>query len=120
MNIRKIILAGLMSLFLPAGFLYAHPPQHVRIQIMDTNISIEVTHQVDATVSSLDSHYVNCIEVFLNGNRMIEQQFGKQNGNKQVAVYTIPSLKFGDVIQAEAFCSQYGSYRGEAVVGTQR
>ena len=106
-------------LFAPFS-LYAHPPAQVKVMAQEKTVTVEVIHKVDPTVSDPKTHYINRITLAVNGVSMVDQRFQKQEGDLQTGVYAIPSLKQGDVIVAEAFCSNYGSLRGETTVGGKR
>lgn len=54
-------------------------------------------------------HYIKLITVRLNGNDIIRQTFTVQKGDQQFAMYEIPELKKGDILEVEVVCSRFGT-----------
>lgn len=108
---------GVLFLISVPVFLEAHPPQHIDITVSDSTVTVIVQHAVDPTVSDPERHYIEKVELRLNGERVVEQYFLQQTGGTQTAIYNIPGLKKGDNISAAAFCNEYGSLQKEYVVG---
>lgn len=96
-----------VSLSLYTVLVYAHPPTRVDISRNGSIIEIVATHRVP----NPQQHYIDVIKVYLNGKTIIEQKFSLQTDNIQKAVYSIPELKSGDTIEAEAECNQYGELK---------
>ncbi|MFH1767650.1 MAG: hypothetical protein ABH858_00630 [Candidatus Omnitrophota bacterium] len=89
---------------------FTHPAQRIEIAADNKLVNISVKHRV----SDPASHYINQITVSLNGKEIIKQTFLLQSGNEQNVSYTVPSLKAGDAIDAEANCSK-GGRRKESI-----
>jgi len=106
------LLVVLMSCVCFATAVYAHPPSSVAISRNGTSVEVMVTH----TVSNPLQHYINLIEVFLNGKKIIEQHFSLQTENNQRALYIIPELKKGDIVEVEADCNQFGELKQKLTV----
>lgn len=96
-------------IFIPVVF--SHTPSNIDIKLAGVNVEITVSH----SVSEPTTHYVEKIEVVLNGKKVIEQNFFLQSTDEyQRANYTIPSLKKGDVLEVIAHCSRHGK-RGKKI-----
>jgi len=107
-----ILTAGLLTLFwlVMTVSVLAHPPSDIKINYNPKTqlLSITVDHQVE----NPKPHYIKEIEVFLNGKKIILQNFNQQAGQLvQVAIYQVYGLIPGDKIGVEAECSRFGSLR---------
>jgi len=105
--VRKILIIlclGVMSL--PASWLYAHPPEKVVLSYDQDahSLTAEVVHPV----SDPDIHFVNRIEVLLNGKMIIEKKPPRQNETMLSEVYSLTDVKSGDIVKVTSFCSWGG------------
>jgi len=95
------LVAGLAT----SGF--CHPPSEVtaRFETDDLLLTVTVMHGVrDAA-----KHYIEEIEVELNGKKMIEQKFRSQgDGKVQEAIYRLIDAKVGNEIKITAGCNISG------------
>jgi len=73
-------------------------------------MTVIVTHPVNNS----ESHFINKIEVFLNGEEILVHRIGKQDNEKyQFAGYLIPDANTGDTIAVEAYCNISGKLKEE-------
>ena len=113
----KNILSGLIiAVFLiAASSAYAYPPSDITITF-DAQTKILkalITHNV----SSPEKHYINKVDVGLNGKEIIEHNISKQDNNQTQAVsYLIGDVKSGDVLSVEAYCSISGKLKKQITV----
>ena len=82
----------------------AHPPSKIEIKQTKSMINVTVKHSVGAS----HKHYIDRIEVMVNGKKVVTQRFLMQTGNVQIAAYNIPSLKKGDKVMVKAYCNKSG------------
>ncbi|MBU1871382.1 MAG: hypothetical protein KKH80_01085 [Candidatus Omnitrophica bacterium] len=110
---RKIILVILCLVF--CSNVYANSPKKIGIEFdnQTKRVSITVTHPVEDPMS----HFVKKIKLSLNRNTIVEKDFNRQqNRRSQILVYTIPSIKLGDVISVEASCNKTGELFKEITI----
>jgi hypothetical protein len=94
---------------------YAHPPSDIKITF-DTNTRIlkaVITHNV----SDVKKHFINKVEVELNGREIINHAISQQdNKNTQTVSYLIPDVKAGDMLSVEGHCNISGKMKKEIKV----
>ncbi|MFC2061603.1 hypothetical protein ACFLUV_03745 [Elusimicrobiota bacterium] len=103
----RIVLIVVLSLAVIGGTGSAHPPSDFNIDYdFQTKIlTVEAVHNV----GNADSHYIDDINVYLNGTAIIKQEFKKQfDGNMQKGVYLIIDAAAGNEIKVEADCNHAG------------
>ena len=84
---------------------YAHSPKRIEVKVIGSLIKVKVSHHVVNT----RMHYVQYINVYVNGKWRVKQRFAyQQDGDYQEAVFNIPSLKNGDVLLIIAHCNKRG------------
>ena len=103
---KSLALVGLACL-LTAVSVSAHAPKS-----LDTEFDTE-THLLTVTVyhgvKDAAKHYVDKLEVELNGEKVVEQSFGSQPDlEKQAALYMIADAKVGSKIKVVAHCNISG------------
>jgi len=91
---------------------FAHPPARIEAHVNKTVVDMCVYH----TVSDPADHYVDKIEVQVNGDKVIDQKYTMQPDNTQKAIYIIPSLQKGDEIEIRAHCKKKGEKRTKLLV----
>lgn len=94
---------------------YSHPPQKINLDFNNEEkiLKIEVIHPV----LSPENHYIKKIEVYLNDNLRIVQDFDHQiTKEKQKAGYFIFEAKKGDVIKVKAICNKHGDKTEKLIV----
>lgn len=95
---------------------YAHPPSDIAISFdLKTKIlKVVIVHNVSNPLN----HYINKVNVGLNGKDVIQQQISKQdNNNSQTVSYFIPDAKLGDIISVDGYCSISGKLKKEVTAG---
>jgi desulfoferrodoxin (superoxide reductase-like protein) len=102
------ILIFLISLFSSyVGFVSAHPPKKIEIEIDYSKKLIEVT--VIHTVKDSITHYIDMINIELNEQNIIKQVFLSQmTKEKQKVIYLINDFETEDKITIIANCNRYG------------
>lgn len=93
----------------------AHPPTTT-----DVTFDLEshmLTVMVEHGTRDAATHYINKIEVDLNGDKVIEQKFSAQLDAKiQKAVYMLADAKVGDEIKVTASCNISGRQKASIKV----
>ncbi len=93
----------------------AHPPSDIKITY-DAKTKI-ITAVIYHNVSNPAGHYINKVDVGLNGKEIIEHRISQQDNNTtQTVSYLIPDAKAGDSISVEAYCSISGKLEKEIKV----
>ena len=109
------LLVVLCAIILLAQSAFAHPPSDIKISY-DPNTKI-LTAVIIHPVSNTQSHYINKVDVAINGREIIEQKISRQdNSNDQAVSYFIPDVKSGDTISVEGYCSVSGKLTKEIKV----
>jgi desulfoferrodoxin (superoxide reductase-like protein) len=94
---------------------YTHPPTKIDMDFDNEEkiLRVEVHHPV----LFIRNHYINKIEVYLNDDLKIVQDFDHQLTKKtQKAGYFIFEAKKGDVIKVKAICNKHGDRTASLVV----
>lgn len=110
---KKIIALLILSLVITQNA-YCHAPSKIGVERLGTQITVTVIHGV------LDpkTHYIKRIELALNGQKTIEQNFTMQtDDDMQQVIYVIPSLNTGDKMTIKAACSQSGELTKDIIAG---
>ena len=116
---RRVILSSMaffVFLFM-ASTGYAHPPSDIKITFDQAKkvLTAVLVHNV----SNPSKHYINKVDIGLNGKEIIEQSISKQdNAVDQTVSYLIPDVKSGDVLSVEGYCSISGKLKKEITVKT--
>jgi desulfoferrodoxin (superoxide reductase-like protein) len=111
---RIFILVLLTILFISLKTL-SHAPTKIDMDFdnQDKILKLEIYHPV----LSPKDHYIKKIEVYLNDNLKIVQDFDRQMTDKtQKAGYFIFEAQKGDVIKVKAICSKHGDKTVSLVV----
>jgi desulfoferrodoxin (superoxide reductase-like protein) len=93
----------------------AHPPSTTKVTFdLDSHM---LTVMVEHGTRDAAKHYVDKIEVELNGDKVIEQKFNSQLDTKiQKAVYILADAKIGDEIKVAAHCNIAGKQKASIKV----
>lgn len=111
---KKIFVFLILSLFV-CSMAYAHPPSDIKITY-DPSTKI-LTAVIMHNVSNIEKHFINKVDVGLNGKDIIEQSISKQDNNiSQTVSYLIPDAKDGDTLSVEGHCSISGTLKKEITV----
>jgi len=108
-------------IFVLCGFLimsqlaFAHPPSDIKIDFDPKTklLSAVITHPV----SNPKSHYIQKVDIGLNGKEIKTMTFKEQDANlEQVIAQPVPEAKPGDVLGVEGYCNQSGKLEKEIKV----
>ncbi len=98
-----------------ASIVHAHPASEIDITF-DPNTRIllaVITHNV----SSPERHYIDLVDIMLNGNKIIGQFLSKQDNNiGQTVSYLLPEVVEGDVVAIDTHCNKGGNLKKELKV----
>ena len=95
--------------------LFAHPPKGLEVAYdYDSNIlNVDIVH----AVNDAGKHFINKVVVELNGKKIIEQTFRKQeDGEMQHAMYKIIDAAGGDKIAVTAYCNISGKKKADLII----
>lgn len=110
---KKIIMFLILSFFVSSAA-YGHPPSDIKITY-DSKTKI-LTALIMHNVSDAKKHYINKVDVGLNGREVISQAISRQDNNiNQRVSYLIPDVKAGDKISVEGYCSISGKLEKEII-----
>lgn len=94
---------------------YAHPPKSVGLSYDAESgvLSIDAAH----SVKDVASHYVDQVEILLNGEQK-ELLKAEKQGDSDHAIFTyeIGSLQVGDVVEVVAHCNKVGKRSAKLVI----
>lgn len=112
---NKLLLVIMPVLFY-ASVALAHPPSDIQVKVINaTQIEVTVLHGT----RDPDAHHIKEILVFLNGAKIITQDFStQQSNNQQQAVYNLPELIKNPkvTIKVYAVCNKGGDMTREFVL----
>ncbi|HNX68057.1 MAG TPA: hypothetical protein PLL75_05655 [Candidatus Omnitrophota bacterium] len=106
MKSTKLVLI-LCALLLISTQVFAHPPSAIKIQFdAKTNtVTAIITHRV----SNPATHYIDKVDLGLNGKEVKSLSFKKQDNNRTLTVTAVvPEAKAGDSLSVEAYCNLSG------------
>ena len=117
---KKFTITVLLCLiaFVPLK-IFGHPPSKVELNFdFQTKIlNVKVSH----SINDVGKHYINKIEVYLDDELMVVQNFKTQKDNKiQEALYFLNEAEAGNKIKVKAICNIFGSKTGEIVIKEQK
>jgi hypothetical protein len=110
-----VVLLMILAILIFAPFAYAHPPRDIQITFDPKTKIIKaiIIHNVNNPLT----HYINKVDIGLNGQKIIEQLISRQdNYDAQTVMYLIPYVKDGDVLSVEGSCSISGKLEKEIKV----
>ncbi len=112
---NKILVFIVIMIFGLSLNIYSHAPTKIDLNFDNENkiLKVEVHHPVLLP----ENHYINKIEVYLNDNLIIVQEFDRQLTKKaQKAGYFIFEAKKDDVIKVKVSCNKHGDKTSRLVV----
>jgi len=115
MKKNRIFTIALLSILVFSLKTYTHPPARIDLDFNNEEkiLRVEVHHPV----LLVKNHYIKKIEVYLNGDLKIVQDFDGQLTKKtQKAGYFIFEAKKGDVIKVKAICNKHGDKTASLIV----
>ena len=105
----------LCSLLALSTTVFAHPPSAIKIQF-DEKSKI-LTAVIKHRVSNPKTHYINKVDIGLNGKEIQMLPFEKQETNtSQTIKFAIPQAKKGDTLSVEGYCNLGGKLEKEIKV----
>lgn len=116
---KYIFLSIFIIIALTPGIILAHTQTEVELNLdFETKILyVKVHHSVD----NAKKHYINKIEVYLDDELMIVQNFKQQKDNKvQQVLYILLDAMEGSKIKVKGICNIFGSKTGEMVIEKQK
>lgn len=96
----------------------AHAPSSVVLSYDQNNSLLNVT--ITHTVNSPSSHYIQKVEVFKNGTKILSNDYTSQPSPSTFTYSYMLNATDGDVLKATATCSIAGSRSGEITVNETR
>ena len=113
---KKLTIVFMVFVFLSiVSAAYAHPPSDIKITFDQTKniLSAVIVHNV----SNPAKHYINKVDIGLNGKEIIEQTISKQENNlNQTVSYLLTDVKDGDVLSVEGYCNLSGKLKKEITI----
>ncbi|MCX7994805.1 MAG: hypothetical protein N3A65_03390 [candidate division WOR-3 bacterium] len=94
---------------------FAHPPSEIVAEYDTTSKILQII--VNHSVRDAQKHYINKVEIELNGSKIIEQKSNKQIDNKiQHYIYKIHDARTEDSISIEANCNISGKKKVKVLI----
>ncbi len=94
---------------------FAHPP--VRIDVSYDAPTKTVTAVIVHPVANPKSHYIEKVDVSVNGKEVEDKIFSSQeNASEQTVSYELKDVKSGDVIGIEGYCNISGKKENTIIV----
>ena len=108
-----------LTFFMVASIAYAHPPSDIKITF-DPKAKVLQAIIVHNTSNPV-YHYINKVDVGLNGKEIIEHHVSREDNNEtQTVSYLIPDVKDGDLLSVEGCCSLSGKLKKEITVKIEK
>lgn len=86
---------------------FAHPP--VRVDISYDAPTKTVTAVIVHPVADPKTHYIEKVDVSVNGKEIMDEKFtSQQNANSDTVTYKLKDVKPGDVVGIEGYCNIFG------------
>jgi desulfoferrodoxin (superoxide reductase-like protein) len=115
MKKNRIFIVAVLTILVFSLRTYTHPPAKIDLDFNNEEkiLKVEVHHPV----LLIRNHYINKIEIYLNDDLKIVQDFDRQLTKKtQKAGYFIFEAQKGDVIKVKAICNKHGDKTATLVV----
>jgi len=108
---KKIAIFLISCLFI-CSTAYAHPPSDIKLTyVPKTKI---LTAIIMHNVKDLKKHFINKVDVSINGKEVIGHAISQQdNLMTQTVSYLIPDASPGDALSVEAYCNLSGKLSAE-------
>jgi len=98
---------------------YAHPPSNIKIAFNSKTKILEAV--IGHGTSNPLKHYIDKVEVGLNGKTIITHLISREDNNvSQKVVYSIPDVRNRDILSVEGRCSISGKLKKEIIVTVER
>ena len=117
---KRIGLFLILSIFLIAvSSAYAHPPSDIKITFDSKTKMLKAV--IMHNTSNPLNHYINKVDIGLNGKGIIEHAISREDNNEsQTVSYLIPDVRDGDVLSVEGYCSISGKLKKEITVKLEK
>jgi len=110
-----LVLCTLLLFLMIPGILWAHPASSLDLTYDKDSSILEVV--ASHGVSDVSSHYIDRFEVFLDGKRYCELEVVQQFSlTEAVALFKLPVLKSGVLIEVEVDCNKFGKRKASVTV----
>lgn len=111
---KKMVLI-LCGLLVTSATAFAHPPSDIKIQFDPATKTLTAT--IEHRISNPKSHYINKVDIGLNGKEIKMLPFAKQEtSTSQTISFVIPEAKTGDILSVEGYCNLSGKLEKEIKV----
>lgn len=101
---KTLIFLALLAI---ACGLFAHPADEIRASYKASSKTLEVSF--DHKVKDAKAHYINSIEIRLNGDKIITQSVRSQRDKSGGSfIYKIPNLQKNDKLEIILICNKGG------------
>ncbi|MCM8816464.1 MAG: thiosulfate oxidation carrier complex protein SoxZ [Candidatus Omnitrophica bacterium] len=103
---RNFIIFLIMGLMMGSNG-FCHPPSDI-VGSFDSQTKL-LKAQIKHASSNPGRHYIERVEIFLNGKQIISHKISKQaDASEQSVTYQITDIKKGDKLTVEAYCNISG------------
>lgn len=112
---KKIFILALF-VFICAQIGFAHPPGNITLDYDSTasRLLIDCEHIVK---NNLSKHFINKIEVFIDGKKMILQQTESQTDSDHLYIsYDVPGMQVGAEVTVILYCNIFGKKKAVMVI----
>jgi hypothetical protein len=112
---KRSLVFILLGLCAAASTAYAHPPSDIKItfDLKTKMLQAVILHNTSNPVN----HYINKVDVGLNGKEIITHNISREDNNvSQTVRYLVPDAKDGDTISVEGYCSISGKLKKQITV----
>lgn len=112
---KRMGLLFLFIFFAVTAAAYAHPPSDIKITFDSQTKTLQAV--VYHSSSSPFSHYIDKVDISLNGKVVATLTFSQQkSGQFQMVTYPMPDIKDQDVLSVEGYCNLAGKLKKELTV----
>jgi desulfoferrodoxin (superoxide reductase-like protein) len=109
----RILILLLVSVFIFSASAFCDQPQSIFVVIKEGGIDVVVTHPT----SLPEEHYIQRIEISLNGKIVAQKDFTSQTDERtQQASFDFLATKKGDTLEITAYCSSFGKLKKKLTV----
>lgn len=94
---------------------YAHPPREITVSFdaETSTVHAVIVHRV----SNPASHYIEKVDIGINGEEIAELTFEEQETSREQTIsYELPHVTSGDTISVEGYCNLSGKREEELTV----
>jgi len=104
---RKILRSISAAAILAAVAAFGHPPSEIKLNYDATSRTLQATVLHDT--KKTDEHFIEIIQVRINGKDMVKQSFLKQtDSQKRTVLFLLEDVKTNDQISVTGVCNVFG------------